>query len=635
MAYSGKDSPYMTSYNPKVSSDDKGSISVSKNADGAEQPTHEEQEYVIELIKRFNKMEVMRKNYEKVWDDITEYVMPSQGAYVLKNVPVNGIAIDPERLSRRRLDSTATVSARSLMAKVTAEMTGTSIRWFDYRDEDPIIDRRDDVRRCLMALSDRTYNILNSGNFRTAHIEATMEWIAYGTACMENIEQEETGRLVFRCIPLREIYFTIDKFGDIDVINRKMRLNYRQLCQFFGEDALPEEMHTDCEEDPFKEFMVLHVIEQNPMYDPNKQRNIFYKFKSCYILLDKHRILQEGYFRRRPYTIFRFWTRPGEAYGGSPIIDCLADIRMLNVLEAASLRLIQRKAEPPLIMEDDSVVLPVKVTPSGLNIGGMRDGKPTIGPLFTNPGDETALEQKMEQKRQVIRSSLFVDPMMNREQSIRTASEVNKRSNEEMIGITPFLGRYEVEYLNPILHFVLDVVLHTSKDIPIPPIMHARVPKIIFSAPLAKTQRGQELQNSIQFMQMVQNMAQVDPQILMHMNWDGVLSNLVDLLSVPMEMLKDPRAVAQAVAQQAAQQQMQQKMAMQQHAAQMGSSLVNTAAAGVGAAANAQGAVTNSIKSSIGALSGMAKAGLVGRQDVGLPPLDPSAGYTPQGGGGQ
>jgi len=595
----------------------------SENTKGkSKKPEATDNHYVAELVTQFHKLESFRRPYERTWDDITEYVMPSQGAYMMRNVASQGQATDPERQSRRRLDSTATVAVRSLMARITAEMTGTSIRWFDYRDEDPVIDRRDDVRRCLQGLSDRAYNILNAGAFRTAHIEATLEWIAYGTSCMEVVEDAETAEITFRCIPLREVYFTTDKNGAVDVIHRKFKMNYRQLCQFFDCDSLPETLHKDCEHDPFKEFEILHVVAPNKDYNPKKVRNSFFKYKSCYVLLEHNHLIKEGYFKKKPYIVFRFWVRPGETYGGSPVMDCLADIRLLNVLEGASLRIIQRAAEPPMLVEDDSVVLPLRVIPNGINVGGMRDGRPTIMPMFPNPGNESMIEQKMEQKRQVIRSSLFVDPLINREQSIRTAAEVGKRNNEEMIGFTPFLGRYEVEYLVLILDFVLDWVIRNDDSIQIPDVLDSRIPQIIFSAPLAKTQRGQELQNHIQFGQMLQNMAQVAPDILMHVDFDKYLANLADLLSVNMNIIKDPRIIEQMkmMQQMQQQQQMEQQQQMQQAQMMQGAMQAGSQMAQAG---------TGLINAGTGGLSNMAKAGLVGRTDVGLPNLDPSAGYTP------
>lgn len=544
-------------------------------------------EDAVELRKHFDQLRTARKIYEKTWDDITEYYDPSQGTFVYKQQK-----FDPQRKSFKRLESTPINASRQLMARVNAEMTGNSTRWFDFREPDPKIDKKELVRRCLQALSDRTYNILNNGVFRTAHIEFLMNWILYGTACMEAVIDD--GKPLFKAIPTREIYIAEDKNNKIDTVYRSFSMTYRQCCQYFGDDVLPCQVHEHGLQDPFYDVELLHCVKPNSEYNPDKKVNTKFKFISMYLCMETNDIIKVGYFKKQPYVVARFWKRSGESYGGSAAMDALPDTRLLNLMQEASLRILQRKSEPPLVMAHDSVVLPVKITPNGMNYGGMTaDGKRLIGELFENRDNDQVILEAMEQKRQSIRSAFFVDPLINRDKSIRTAAEVNKRTDEELVGITPFLARLEIEYLMPILDFVLDWVLANNRTIPIPPELHNHIPAIEFSAPLAQTQRGQELQNMVQLLQMVQNLAQVDPSVIQHIDMNNVLAELVDLLSVPMDIVKPAQVVAQLQAAQAKAQAQQQQMQQANEAA----------------------------KTIPGALSNMAKAGLVGRQDVGLPPI--------------
>lgn len=564
----------------------------------------------LELRREFDQLVSQRKIYEKTWDDLTEYVAPSQGAFIYKQQKY-----DPQRKSYRRLDSTPATVARQLMAKVNAEMTGNSTRWFDWRDPNPDIDKIEKVRRCLYDLSDKAYNILNNGSFRTAHIEALLNWIVYGTGCLEaytddDKDMDQEGPC-FKAIPLREIYIQENDDGMVDVIYRKFIYNYRQMCQFFGEETIPGDIHESCINDQYREFEIVHAVRPNDDYDPSKKRNDKFKFESKYLLMgsatvtgpgvgsptgSSNKLLKVGYFKRNPYIVFRFWKRPGEVYGGSCAMDCLPDIRILNIMVEAYLRILQRKSEPPMMMEHDSVILPLKLIPNGLTMGGVKDGRRQLMEVFEDRGGDEIILQAIELKKQQIRTAFFIDPRMGQDKSVRTAAEVNKRTDEELIGITPFLARLEVEYLIPTLDFVLDYVLEKNKGqyaIQIPQELHGRKPKIQFSAPLAQTQRGQELQNLVQLLQMTQNIGQIDPTVIQHLDMNTVFTELVDLLSVNMDVVV-PAEVVQAK-QAAAAKQQQQQQAMQN---------MNV------------GAQTAS-----GALSNMSKAGLVGRSDLGLPEL--------------
>jgi hypothetical protein len=133
------------------------------------------------------------------------------------------------------------------------------------------------------------------------------------------------------------------------------------------------------------------------------------------------------------------------------------------------------------------------------------------------------------------------------------------------------------------LEYVLD---HENTD-PIPPELQGMVPRIEYTGPLAKTQRGQELNNNLQFAQIAQTVGNVDPTLMQNVDWNAWLRNVAELLGVPMDNINSPEHM-QAMA--AAQQQQQQQAQMMQMA---------------------QGAAST--------VTDAAKAGLISRADLGLP----------------
>ena len=177
-------------------------------------------ELVRFICQRMSALKDERNPYEHVWDEVSEFVLPSRGTYSYRSVQT-----DPERNSRKRYDSTAVNAARNLTARILAEMTGTSTRWFDFRVPDPVIDSMEDVRRFLQLISDKAYGILNTSGFRLAHVEATTDWVAYGTACLFMHEQE--GELVFKSIPVSELFVAEDKNGEVDTVYCKFKMSLR------------------------------------------------------------------------------------------------------------------------------------------------------------------------------------------------------------------------------------------------------------------------------------------------------------------------------------------------------------------------------------------------------------------------
>ena len=544
-------------------------------------------ELVQHLTKRLSRLEEDRRPYNAVWDEVTEFVLPSRGTYAYKNM-----ASDPERKSRRRFDPTPVYACRDLTSKIISNLTGTADRWFDYRVEDPQVDGLDPVRRSLQKVSDRAYSLINDGSFRMAHVEATTNWVAYGTGCIlvteEPAKEGEGPELDFQSIHPLEIFIAENKVGEIDTVYRKYKLTYRQAEQVWGYDNLPEEWLEKLAEKPDDLVELVHCVMPNKDYKEGKLTSNYFKFKSFHFSQECKHIISVGGFKRNPYYVFRFWKRSNEVYGGSPAIDAMADIRVLNLMEEANTRMIQLEGFPPIAVAHDSVIAPMRIIPNGINYGGISaDGRRLVDRLLPASTGLQAVFQALEQKRQSIRTAFFVDPRMNADVSIRTAAEVAKRANEELVGITPFINRYQAEYLSPVLDHVLDFVLRlTAKTISIPVELHGHVPQIEYTAPLAKTQRAQELNNTMQFLQVVQSMAQADPSIMQRLDQAALFERLADLFGVPFEVIVPPEVMAQREAMQ--QQQMMQQQVMQQ----------------VGQAG--------------GLMNDMAKSGLINRDDLGI-----------------
>lgn len=535
-----------------------------------------------ELLRRFARLEQDRQPYDQVWDEITEYILPSRGTYTYQKG-----SQDAERKSRKRLDSTATYAHRALTARVIGEFTNSGSRWFEYRATDPEIDKIYEVRSFLQKMSDKAYQRLNASSFLLAHTEVTSDWCGYGTACMLEEDKGKDG-IVRTSIPPAQIWFSENKDGDVDCVYRKYNLTYKQLCEEFGFSVIPDDIHLAYEETPHEKLELLHVVEPNSGYLPGKKAAKFFRFKGIYVLKKTGTTLRIGYYKRKPYIVARFWKRTDEVYGGSPGMDALADIRLLNMMTDVGLRGLQLSVAPPQGLAHDSVISPLKLTPYGINYGAISaDGKRLVTNLLEGSLPLKDLAEWMEATKQQIRAAFFVDPLMNRETSIRTAAEVQKRSGEETTGLAPFLSRFDVEYLSVVLDTELDHILTYENKLPIPKELKGLGVRIEYTGPLAKTQRAQELNNNLQFAQIAQTVGGVDPSLMQNVDWNAWLRNVAELLGVPMDNINSPEYMAEL----AAKSEQQQQTAMMLEAAKGAASTVTDAA----------------------------KAGLINRQDLGLP----------------
>lgn len=537
---------------------------------GFVEPEAPDMKLITRILSRFDSLRGLRSNYESVWDEITDFVLPSRGTYssLQTNTPA-------QRRDRRLLDITGVVACRTLAARVVTEMTSPGDRWFDFRMDDPELDKLEHVRRFLYEASDRAYSVLQSG-WRLPHIEVTADWVAYGTACLFVSEAEVKGKkeLVFKAIPITELFIAEDFKGKPDTVYRYFRLPIRQIAQEFGTDNFTPDLLKMLEKDPDALEEVIHAVYPSGIYGKEGKMKQNMRYKSCYVLKDKKILLSEGGFKEMPFIVFRFWKRTGEPYGGSPAWDALSDIRMINVMSETALRSFQMEAFPPLLAASDGVIMPLKTMPNGVNIGGMSpEGKRLVEPLVTGSRTQMAFEV-LEQRRQAIRNAFFVDPLINRENSIRTAAEVQKRAAEELNGISPFVNRYEEEYLNPLLDRVLLHVIETYySPEEIPEEIQGKLTTVEYTAPLARTQRAKQLDSTVTFLQLLQTIAQADPTILQVLKQDNLVAMMTDLLGVPYWVLKSKEELA--MEQQAAQQQQMMDM-LTQAAPALGQTFKNT-----------------------------------------------------------
>ncbi|MBA4259150.1 MAG: hypothetical protein C0446_08295 [Chitinophaga sp.] len=513
---------------------------------------NQDMKLVGKVLNRFEKLQHTRNNYVKTWDEITTFFMPSRGQYASTAVTKG------ENKAAKLLDITGVIAARTLASRIYTELTNPGDKWFKLTPKDNSV-LSDNALRFTQKLEDTIFTILQD-DWRLAHIEATHDWIAYGTACMmvHEYENEKTNEkeLCFKAIPVAELFIAEDFRGKVDTVFRKLKIPLRQIAQQFGTDNFETDLLRELENDPDAEFEVVHAVFPNEDYIPGGKMKGRMKFTSTYILLDKNLLLSSGGFKHMPYIVFRCWKRSGEVYGGSPAWDALPDVKMINAMVEAAIRTRQLAAQPPILTAADGVVLPLKMTPNGVNIGGISpEGRRLIEPFISGSNVNQA-EEGIETRRMSVRHAFFVDPLINRENSIRTAAEVQKRASEELNGIAPIINRFEKEYLEQLVERVMMFLLDNIPDKSIiPEELQGSDIKIEYSAPLSRTHKAKQLESTMTFLQLVQTVAAADPSVMKTIKSDGLMNMLVDLLNVPYDIVKSQEELAMEK-QQAMQQQM-------------------------------------------------------------------------------
>lgn len=515
-----------------------------------------------DLVQRFEKLRSQRTTYETTWDEISEFVLPHRGDFRRVREPGH-------RRNRRLYDTTAVQANEFLASTLHGGLTNPSTKWFGLKSSNAELNSIDLVQAWLEAGTDRIFDVLNSpeSNFQSQNHELFLDLVAYGTACMF-IDDTPGEPVTFKAVHLSEIYIAENKRGHIDTVFRKFKFTARQAAQFWGVEKLPNKVKKSLDREPDRKFDFLHCVKPNQDYTGESRKATKLPFISYYICLDDVKIVDTSGFHEMPYLVPRWAKIVSEIYGRSPAWSAMADIRLINVMSKTLLVATEKAVDPPLLMADDGVMMPLRTMPGGINFGGLDiNGQARIQPL-PGPGRIDIGLSMMEERAKAIRNAYFIDPLMNSPiKSNVTREEILQRQEEKLRLIGPQVGRLQTEYLNPLIERLYGILSRRG----IIPALPDEVSELVegegldieYTATLAQTHRSGEpiaLQRTIQsFLPMVQ----LDPSILDNVDMDASFRSVAEILGVPNRMLKsvqDRDALRQARAQQQQQAEMMAAM---------------------------------------------------------------------------
>lgn len=506
-----------------------------------------EKKKVTILLNRFSTLATQRRVWEHHWQDIADYIVPRKADITRRRT-------DGEKRTEKIFDGTAIHSAELLTASLHGMLTSASMPWFSLRFTDPMLDGDDMAKEWLENTTEKMYNAFARSNFQEQVHEMYADLVAFGTAVMF-VDKDDVSQLRFSTRHIAECFLAEDAHGRVDTVVRKYKMSGRDARSLWGKDIGPT-LVPRVKENPYEMIELLHVVQPRDEYDPGISDNLNMRFMSCHIDPENKWLIAESGFDEFPYVAPRFLKASFEqGYGRSPAMTALADVKMLQEMSKTTIKSAQKQVDPPLLVPDDGFVLPVRVTPGGLNFyrSGTRD---RIEPLMT--GANTPLGLAIEnQRREAIRQAFYVDQLMLRESPNMTATEVIARNEEKMRLLGPVLGRLQAEMLQPLITRCFNLLAKQKIFEPAPDYLQAGNIDIEYVSPLAKAQRQGELNSTMRMFEILNPLAQLDPGIFDYIDMDGLVKFITRTIGVPASVLRaegEVTSMREARAEQQAQQ---------------------------------------------------------------------------------
>ncbi|WP_278550260.1 portal protein [Cloacibacillus evryensis] len=523
------------------------------------------------LQKRFHALSLERSKVSADWQELYDYIHPRRGRF-------NGTGPN-EKKKMKLFDNAAKKAIKILAAGMQSGLTSPSQKWFTLVPGDPEMRDYRPVNVWLNEVEDIVYTVLAGSNYYTCTHSSYEEIGTIGTSVMIMLPDYDD---VIRCHTFTggEYYLgTSGARGRVDVFFEEIKMTAAQMAHEFGEDALSSAARLALQNAPDRWFDVLHAIEPNDGYVKDMIGAFGFPFLSAY--WEKGGVDEEGReflklagFDSFPVFAPRWDFCSSDIYGYGPGDEAVEDCKTLNLMKRDYLNAIKKTVDPPMMADSAYQDVYLDLGPGAVNfvsMGSSAGGRP-ITPIFDPKADISALLSGIQDARQSIRESFFVDLFMmvqNATDRDKTAREIAELHEEKLAVLGPVLERLSKEQHSPSIEACINYC-NKAGLLPDPPEeMNGAQIKIEYTSMFAQAQKMSGRAPLEQFINFTGHLIQSAPDLIDVVDMDAAIRRYGELLSVPAEVLRSIEDVEERRRQRAQQQQQEQQMEEAARAAQI------------------------------------------------------------------
>ncbi len=477
-----------------------------------------------EVIQRYNQAKQRRSPWESHWQECYDYALPQREGF--------GQSAGPgSKKTDKLFDATAPDAVDQLSASLLAQLTPPWARWFGLTTG---ADVAENERHALGVDLEKAATLLQShfdrSNFAVEMHQCYLDLVTAGSASLlfEESEPGEPSAFRFTSVPLPQVVFEENAFGNLDTTFRRTELTAAQLKTRFPEAQIPNEFLARTEQDHKATVGVVEAVAPE-----SGQFGYLVVLETDAGSSSDPVVLAEGRFSASPFINFRWLKAPGEIYGRSPVMKALPDIKTANKVVELVLKNASIAVTGIWQADDDGVLNPatIKLTPG--TIVPKAVGSAGLTPLEA-PGRFDLSQLILEELRNSIRRALLADKLGQPESPKMTATEVIERAADmaRLLGAT--YGRLQSELLTPLVTRALAILRRRGEigDIRI----DGRTIELEYKSPLARHQARQDAQNTMLWLESVQVLG---PEAQAVIDSAATARWLARSFGVPAELIRD------------------------------------------------------------------------------------------------
>lgn len=517
-----------------------------------------------QMCTRLGQMKLQRGIHEAHWRECYKHGAPERQ----QDFSGDGSVVSTTRESERAdlFDSTAAESVQLLVASIMSGVTPSNSLWFKA-----VPDGIDDMaeitegERWLEDVCQFMWRNIHAANFDSEAPETVTDVTVAGWGVLfTDIDRQAGGGYIFESWATGDCFIGSTRAdGIVDTIYREHSMTAEAMVSEYGEENCHHSVVEAASNKPDSRYKILYVIRPRRQKGAG-QLNKDMPFASYHIDIDNKHMLKESGFHEFPCACPRMRRIPNSVYGNGQMTVALPDAKTVNHLMRKTLESADMSIAGMWIAQDDGVLNPhtVKIGPKKIIIANSVDSMKRLD----DGANYQISELLLDRLQGGIRKKLMADQLPPIGTQQMTATEINTRVAiiRQMLG--PLYGRFQSEYLIPLLDRCFGLALRSGVLGTPPQELQGRNLSFKFMSPMARSQQMEEVIATEQFIASLASVAQIDSTILDNVNFDAVAVVSGTGRGVPASILRSTeeieelRKMRQEAQQKQAEQQQQQAM---------------------------------------------------------------------------
>lgn len=415
-----------------------------------------------------------------------------------------------------------------------------------------------DIRSWCQSVENLIKEAFDNSHFYQEALLFTSICFNLSTSIMYVDYDRDAEEFIFKVLDPRQCLIKFNRNQKLRLFMYDEKLDHIDAVEQFGND-LPKEIR-ECT-NLKKKWRFTHVIAHVPTFDITgiDGDGEWAEFYICEDLQNSEP-LKPRRINRCPVVVWRFKRniQSISSWGcGSPGEIGITDLVSINLMQKSDDILIQRIAEPPIVAT--SGLRNINIRPSGITY--LNHGEDYTFKSFNANGQQlilNAITLKQERLKEIYYVNFFLIFQQALTSGQRTATEAGLIDDEKTQNMSSFSSNLVVEFLEPVINAVYDILLDQGK-LPSPPASIAEKEiKVDFISQLAISQQRSSILTPInRILSLVFQFAQADPTLLRKLNWGAIIDKAAEIENVDTDVLtptedynRQQEAQAQANAQQ-------------------------------------------------------------------------------------